>query len=88
MYYGDVTDMNYYGSKDNNNISMPQLMDIQSYVLKPIYYAILSAIRSNMPYPYLFDTPEVKIYAQKVNEIIQKVFKNQVSEKNVSNINF
>lgn len=87
LYYGGVTDMNYNGSRDNNNISaMPQPVIIQNPVLNSIVAEIIPAIHSNVPYPYLIDTPEVKQYTQQVIVTVEKVFKNQVSRKYVSNI--
>jgi len=80
MYYDGVTDMNYYGSRDNNNISvMPQPVNVQNPVLNSIVDAIIPVIRSNVPYPYIIETPEVKQYTQQVIVTVEKVFKNQVS---------
>lgn len=88
-YYDGVTDMNYYGSQyNNNNRVTPQPVNTQNYVLNSLVDAITTAIRSNVPDPYLINTPEVKEYIQQVIVTVEIVFKNQVRGKNVSNVNF
>jgi len=88
-YYDGVSDINYYRSQDNYNKSvMPQPVNIQNPVLNSMTNAILPAIYSNVPDPYLINSPEVKKYTQQVMLTVGEVLKNQVREKNVSNINF
>lgn len=83
MNYGGVTDMNSFGSQDNNNNRVaPHPAYIQNYVLGPLEDAITTTIRSHLSDNYSINTPEVNEYIQQVIVTVEIVFKNQVREKN------
>jgi len=79
---GGVNNMNSYGSQYNNNIRVaPQQAEIQNYFLNSLVDAVTIAIRSNVPYPFLVDNPQLKEYIQQVIVIVEIMYKTQVKEK-------
>ncbi|KAL4121303.1 hypothetical protein QTP88_013845 [Uroleucon formosanum] len=78
MNYGGVTDMNSFGSQNNNNRVAPHPAYIQNYVLSSLEDAITTAIRSSLSDYYSINTPEVNEYIQQVILTVEIVFKNQI----------